>query len=62
MTSTQIALRHAMGEIDQLLDNVRQEIRNDKIAAATALNPAVASAEPLLVPASSSGGWIVAGA
>ena len=37
MTSTQIALRHAMGEIDQLLDNVRQEIRNDKIAAATAL-------------------------
>jgi len=37
MATTQIALRHATGEIDRLLDNVRQEISSGEIASAAKL-------------------------
>jgi tRNA modification GTPase len=37
MATTQIALQHATGEIDRLLDEVRQEISNGEIAAAAEL-------------------------
>ena len=37
MTTTQIALRHATGEIDRLLDDVRQEISSGEMASAAAL-------------------------
>ena len=37
LATTQIALRHATGEIDRLLDNVRHEISSGEIAAATDL-------------------------
>ena len=37
LATTQIALRHATGEIDRLLDEVRQKVNNGKVAAAADL-------------------------